>query len=266
MGVLAVLLVGHVRAGEGNADGSVAQPIGIWRTDVNDGVMHAGAAGRLNFGHLDPFVLREVGGDDFVGVVNIAVSGEGDGFGHAHDCVGLRNHPTFRPLARRWRGVRIAGGGLRIGPGNEGGNFLWRERGIVREMADGGIGKPRRHFAFGGGIGDGAGERAGLGVGHQLHRADFAGAVAALAMLLEDGQDVAIERGRSNQGLRWLGRRLRRGLIFLLLRGAGGREQQEQDRWQRDSQEIMDAGWAVGVFVLEIHNAGIVHRARRWVR
>src|SRR5277367_5234937 len=133
-------------------------------------------------------------------------------------------------------------------------------------MADGGIGKPRLDFAFGGGIGDGAREGASLGVGHQLHGADFAGAVAALAMLLEYGEDVAIERGRSNRGLRWLGRRLRRGLILLLLRGAGGREQQKQDRWQRDSQETMDAGWAVGVFVLGHSDARIVHRVRRRVR
>ena len=62
-------------------------------------------------------------------------------------------------------------------------------------MADGGIGKPRRHFAFGGGIGDGASEGARLRVGHQWHGADFAGAVAALAVLLQDRENVAIERG-----------------------------------------------------------------------
>ena len=103
MRVLAVLLVGHVRAGEGNADRSVAQPIGIRRADVHDGVMNVRAAGRLDFGHLHPFIFGETGGDDFVGVVNIAVRGKRDGFGHAHDGVGLRNHPAFRPVARRWR-------------------------------------------------------------------------------------------------------------------------------------------------------------------
>jgi hypothetical protein len=65
-------------------------------------------------------------------------------------------------------------------------------------MADGGIGEPWRHFALGDGIGDGASEGAGLGVRHELHRADFSGAMATLAMLLQDGQNVAIEGGSGN--------------------------------------------------------------------
>ena len=126
-GVLAVLLVGHVRAGERNADGSVAQPIGIWRADVHDGVMNVRAAGRLDFGHLHPFIFGEASGDNFVGVVNIAVGGKRDGFGHAHNCVGLRNHPACGPPAQRRCSVRIAGGSLRIRPGNERVYFLLRE-------------------------------------------------------------------------------------------------------------------------------------------
>ena len=108
-------------------------------------------------------------------------------------------------------------------------------------MADAGVGKPRRHFALGGGIGDGATEGARLCVGHQLHWADFTGAVAALAMLLQDGQDIAIKRGRCYQCLRRLGRRLRRGLVFLWRCGSGCGERQKQDQWERGSQGIMDA-------------------------
>ena len=98
-------------------------------------------------------------------------------------------------------------------------------------MADGGIGEPGRHFAFGSGIGDGARQGARLRVGHELHRTDFTGAMTALAMLLQDGQDVAIKRGRRNQCLRRLGWRSLRGSIFLLGCGPGCGEQQEQDRW-----------------------------------
>ena len=227
MRVLAVLLVGHVRAGEGNAHRRVAQPIGIPRADVDDGVMHVRAAGGSNFGHLHPFVFGEAGGDDLIGVVHVTVRGQRHRFGHAHDDVGLRNRPALRPLARGWRCVRIAGGRSGICPVNERLNFLQRERWIVGEMADGGIGKPRRHFAFGGGIGDGAREGARLSVGHQWHGADFAGAVAALAVLLKDRENVAIKRGRRDQCLRRLGRRLRRGLIFLRRRRPSSREQQK---------------------------------------
>jgi hypothetical protein len=87
--------------------------------------------------------------------------------------------------------------------------------------------------------------------------------MAALAMLLQDGQNVAIEGGRGNQGLRRLGRRLRRGLILLLLRGGPRRrEHQKQNGRERDSQEIMDARSVAGVFGSVFTPVRIVHRVR----
>lgn len=92
--------------------------------------------------------------------------------------------------------MRIAGGSASVGPSGERGDFLRGERGIVQEVADGRIGEPRGHDAVRDVEFDLFGEAARLRVGDERHGRNFSGAMTDLAMLLEDGQDVFVERGR----------------------------------------------------------------------
>ena len=49
VGVAAVLGVGHVGAGEGGVEWGVLEPIGIWRADVDDGVVDVGTSAGADF-------------------------------------------------------------------------------------------------------------------------------------------------------------------------------------------------------------------------
>ena len=64
--------VRHIRRRERHADGRVAQPIRIRRTDVHHGMMNILAAGRPDLRHADPFSFGEAGGHDFVRVFHVA--------------------------------------------------------------------------------------------------------------------------------------------------------------------------------------------------
>ncbi len=76
-------------------------------------------------------------------------------------------------------------------------DLLCGERWVVGKMADGAIGEPRRHFPACGDERDRTSFGLRVFVGHQRQRADFTGAVAALAVVLKDRQHIAIERGRA---------------------------------------------------------------------
>ena len=60
-------------------------------------------------------------------------------------------------------------------------------------------GKPRGHLLLKDGGANGAGLRADLGVGNQREWSDFTGAVAGLAVSLEDGLNVAVEGWRGGR-------------------------------------------------------------------
>lgn len=196
LGVAPVLRVFEHGCGERNAHGRVLEPFGVWRANINDGVMDVGAAGRADFGLFDPFVFGEVSGHDLVGVFHVAGGGNGDGGGHGDDVIGLRDDPTGGPKRRRRRVAGTACGSASISPSGESCDLLRGERWIVGKMAAAWIGKPRRHDAAGDVEFDLFGEAPGLRVRDKRHGRDFAGAVAGLAMLLEDGENVFIERGR----------------------------------------------------------------------
>ena len=170
------------------------EPFGIGRPDVDDGVMDVGAAGGANFGKLDPFVCGEMRGNDFVGVFDVAGGGKRNGRGHGDDVVGLRNDPAGVPVARRRSVARVACGSARVDPRGESGDFLRGERRVVGEMAAAEIGEPRRHDAARDVVFDLRGEAASLRVGDERHGSDFAGAMTGLAVLLEDGEHIFVER------------------------------------------------------------------------
>src|SRR5208283_4245537 len=59
-----------------------------------------------------------------------------------------------------------------------------------------GIGEPRRHFLRDHGGLHGLGPRARVRISQERHRRDFAGTMALLAVLLQDGKNVLIKRDR----------------------------------------------------------------------
>ena len=180
----------------GTPDWRVAQPLRIRRPNVHDGVMHVLAARRTNLRHLHPFAFGESGGHDFVGVFDVAARGNCNRLRHLHHDVRLRNVPAFRPVRRRGRIACVASGRAAFRPAYKSRDFLRRERRIVREMSATRIGEPRRHFpvAHCGGNCLRFGTR--VVKRDERERRDFAGAMAALAMLLQDRQHVAVESWR----------------------------------------------------------------------
>ena len=158
------------------------------------------AAGGANFRHLNPFIPGEFGRHNFVGVINVALRGQRDGFRHGYDLIGLRNIPAGGPGARRGRIMRVAFGSIGVGPGDEGGNFLGGERRIIRKVAELGIGEPGRHDARGDFVRNDWCVEPGLVKGDERHGRDFAGTMAGLAMLLQDGQNIAIKSRRRRGG------------------------------------------------------------------
>src|ERR1700735_181866 len=84
------------------------------------------------------------------------------------------------------------------------------------------VGEPGRHSSFAGEICDFRSVRSRVLVGNERHRGDLAAAVATLAMLLKDGENIAVERWR-----REVASRLR---SFCFLRLPDGRAQQRNER------------------------------------
>src|ERR1700757_2808855 len=83
-------------------------------------------------------------------------------------------------------------------------------------MSAAGIGKPGRHAPGAHVFLNLARLESGLAVGDQRHQADLAGAVTALAMVLKDGKDVAVEGGGTRT-----------------LRLPGEKKGENESRWQK---------------------------------
>src|SRR4029453_3511864 len=120
------------------------------------------------------------------------------------------DHPTVvvdEPLGRR-RVVGIAGGGAGRCPAHQRRDLVLVERALVEEDA---VlrrrGVPRRHLTRFDLLGDGLGPGAGLVVARERSGGGWAaeagarGAVALLAVLLEDWEHLAVEGGRRRRGI-----------------------------------------------------------------
>ncbi len=132
-------------------------------------------------------------GHDFVGVLHIAMGRDRDRLGHRQDDVRLRDVPSFSPLRRRGRVMRIACRSAGRDPGQRRRNLLRRERRIVGEVAESRVGKPWRHHSALNCLCDSRRPGPGLLVRHQRHGRDFAGTMTALAVALQQGKNVFIE-------------------------------------------------------------------------
>src|SRR6185312_1276491 len=135
-------------------------------------------------------------GYDLVGVFDVSVGGNRHGLRHLEDLIGMRDVPAFRPVRSGRSSFRVSGGRACFRPSQDCGDLLRGQRRVVGEVSDGGVGEPgRHHFALYGG-GDCWGKWLGLLVGYKRHGRYFAGAVTALAVVLEDGEDVLVKSWR----------------------------------------------------------------------
>ncbi len=185
--------------------------------DVGDDVMHHRAIRRARFGHLHPFVFFEAGGNDHVLIVDRAAGGNVKWLRELEDDVGLGNSPAIEKFGGRRQVFRIAFDGAVVGPLDERRDIFLRERAIVGEVAVLRIGEPRRHNFLAYDALDARRHGFHLIVGDQRKRAAFAGAVAGLAIFLEDRRDVFGEGGRRRRRARiargaWRSRRQMRRL------------------------------------------------------
>ena len=165
---------------------------GIRRPNVDHGMMHVLAARRTNLRHLHPLVLGEARGHDFVGVLHIAMRRHRDRLRHAHYHIGLAKCSSRGPVRRGGSVMRVAGRRAGRDPGQRGSQFRpARAMGHLRNVRSAGRQTTAASFlshriAM-------ARPSARLRVGHQRHGRDLARPVTALAVFLEDGQNVAIE-------------------------------------------------------------------------
>src|SRR5262249_32762647 len=160
-------------------------------------MMHMIATGWTNLGSLHPFVFGEAGGHDLVGVFDVATSWDGYWLWHPDYQIRFGNVPALGPVCRWRRVLRIACRRSSISPGRDGGNLLARKRVVIQEVSEARIGDSRRHH---------------LHARHALHLVcisvrlrkcdeghwrDLSRTMAHLAMLLQDRENVFVERRRS---------------------------------------------------------------------
>ncbi len=157
------------------------------RTNVDHGMMHVRRAAGTKFRHLHPAVFSKVRGHDLICVFDLACGGNRHRLRHPYDKVRLGNIPAAGPGWRRRSVVRAACGCACAGPGGDGGNLRVVKRIVVGEMAVSCVGEPGRHHLHFDRVRDRIGPRARLVIGDERHGADFAGAMAALAVVLKDG-------------------------------------------------------------------------------
>ena len=159
---------------------------------VDDAFSGAGTA-RTDFDRLRPFVFFEISRDGEVLILDFTFGGDFEGFWNFEDGIGgaAGEIPADGPVARRRSIVRIAFGSAGIGPIGDGFDFGFGQPAIVQEPIA--FGEPRRHNPAGDGVADGFRPGADVFVSGEGHGRDFAGAVAFLASILEDREDVAIK-------------------------------------------------------------------------
>ena len=104
----------------------------------------------------------------------------------------------FQPCAQcagRRRVVRIAGWSARLYPCQHGRNLLRRKGRIVGKVPEARVRKPRRHHSALHRFRDSRRPGPRLLVCHQRHGSNFARAMTALTVVLEQGEDVFIKSG-----------------------------------------------------------------------
>src|SRR5215469_2551607 len=143
---------------------------------------------------LDPFVFGKMQREDYVLIFHLPASRDWARPGHLEHCIGLADVPAIGPLPRRRRILRNAGWRACIRPFRNRPDLSARKRRVVREVTVLRIGEPGRHLARHCSLANRLGPGPRLGVSAKRHGRDLARPVALLAMVLENGQNIPIER------------------------------------------------------------------------
>ena len=165
------------------------------RPVIDEHVVHDLAVARANLDRLHPLRLGEIRRDVEVLVLDRAVGRQLVGVRHLEDDVGLAGAPALRerralaagPPDRPWgrrrspSAISVCAVGVAQQP-------------LVVEGPGRRVGVPRRHVPVADFVADGLRPGPGLLVREKRHRRDFAGPVAAGAVLENDGRDVLAER------------------------------------------------------------------------
>ena len=176
-------------------DGRVAQPLTAGLAHVGNDVMDHGAIAGPYFGRANPAVLGEIERDDEARVFHGAGGGDAVGLGHPNHHIRLAHIPTFDELAGGRRLLQIAGGRFGFRPRHQRVLLFFGERRIVAELTVRAVGAPGRHLLTQDGLTNGGGVGPRFLIGKERHRRSFARAMAALALVLQHGQDILIEGG-----------------------------------------------------------------------
>jgi hypothetical protein len=167
------------------------------------------AVARPGFGRLDPDVPGEVGRDAEALVGQDALRGDGVWLGHLEDDIGQADRPALGELPGWGQVSRVAERHPLVDPGQQRGTLPGGQAPVVGEVAVARVGVPGRHPAILDRLTDRPGPPPRLGEGQERERGDLAGAVARLALLLQDRRDVGGEGDRADRD-RTLARRARR--------------------------------------------------------
>ena len=158
--------------------------------------MHHGAIGRPELGRFHPLVFGESAGNDDVGVVDYA-SGRHLIFDrHLDHIVRLPDVPAFQPLHGLRLILGVAFRRTRVHPGHQRLDVGVAQAAIVRKMAISRVCKPGRHLLDQHRLLDRFRPGTRLLISQQRHRTNFAGAVAFLAILLQDRRYVPVKGNR----------------------------------------------------------------------
>ena len=185
----------------------VQQRVGLLLLEARDCVMGDAAAGDRGGPQLDgphPARLGQAGLAHRLppGVVGLGGHREGsrsdDQIRRSAEALGEVPLRRVGPLSRRRKVGRIATRRAAVDPPYDGIDLRVGERAVVLELrdADRAVDVPRRHLPRRDAFPDGPGPGTSLLVRHQRHGRDGVGAVARLALGLEDGRDVPREGWR----------------------------------------------------------------------
>jgi len=179
-------------------DRFVVLDVGRMRLEVNANVMSDRWLARANLHRGDPGVLgdparhRDVGPFDHV-VVRVSRHRR---HRPIHDQIRLDLPTLRRPLDWRRSILGVAFRSSRVGPLGDGFDRALVERPVVGEMSEPCVRKPGRHLPRQDCGLHSFGPRPGALISQEGHRRHLPWAVTALAILLEDRQDVLVERDR----------------------------------------------------------------------
>ena len=147
-----------------------------------------------DFGGNHPLVFLQICRNDHPLIGNISLCRHIEGDGRFHNEIRLTSDPSFHPLPRSRRILRIAFWRTGIHPSYESVDIRLGERAVIGELPEVRIGEPRRHLLRQYCLTDRFCPRARLFVRQQRHRGDLARTMTFLAVVLQNWLDVLMER------------------------------------------------------------------------